>query len=376
MATTSKQQTEAPAERQRAQSPYEKWIASTGVPVHRGYFVEDVRTLELGPWPERECDAAFLALTGQEGISEARVTEIGPAKTLPPLRYALDEITYVVEGRGMTTVWPGENGPKKTFEWEKHSMFMVPRGFNYQLTNSSGTTPVRLLHYNYMPIAMNIVPDPKFFFESDYVNPEVLAEGDLYSEATAVSRNDPRGADRVWWYGRFFPDMRAWDKLHTYQERGAGGHRVGVVFSGSTMWSHMSVFPVGTYKKAHRHGPGVVIIIPAGEGYSIMWPEGGERVVIPWHEASVFVPPSRWFHQHFNVGGEPARYLAFHAVRGAGQSEQVRNLAADQIEYPDEERFVREKFEAELAKRDLKTLMPEQAYTDPNYEFGYEMAGD
>ncbi|MCH7608435.1 MAG: hypothetical protein IIC94_07710, partial [Chloroflexi bacterium] len=72
MATTSKQQTEAPAERQRAQSPYEKWIASTGVPVHRGYFVEDVRTLELGPWPERECDAAFLALTGQEGISEAR----------------------------------------------------------------------------------------------------------------------------------------------------------------------------------------------------------------------------------------------------------------------------------------------------------------
>ncbi len=141
------------------------------------------------------------------------------------------------------------------------------------------------------------------------------------------------------------------------------------------MWSHMSVFPSRTYKKAHRHGPGVVIVIPSGEGYSIMWPEGGERVVIPWHEASVFVPPNRWFHQHFNVGGEPARYLAFHSVRGTG-GERVVDRAADQIEYPDEDTFVREKFEAELAQRDLKSLMPAQAYTDPNYEFGYDMAGD
>ncbi len=376
MTTTKQQRAQAQGSPWGRPSAYEEWIASTGVPIHRGYFIEDARTVELGPWPERECNAAFFVLAGQEGVSEARITEIAPAKTLPPMRFALDEITYVVEGRGITTIWPGENGPKKSFEWDKHSMFMVPRGYNFQLTNSSGTTPVRLLHYNYMPISMNIVPDAKFFFENEYVNAEMLGDGDLYSEAVAVSRNDPKGNDRVWWHGRFFPDMGAWDKLHTYQERGAGGHRVGVVFSGSTMWSHMSVFPSRTYKKAHRHGPGVVIIIPAGEGYSIMWPEGGERVVIPWHEASVFVPPNRWFHQHFNVGGEPARYLAFHSVRGGGQSERVANLAADQIEYPDEETFIREKFEAELAQRDLRTLMPEQAYTDPNYEFGYEMAGD
>ena len=28
---------------------------------------------------------------------------------------------------------------------------------------------------------------------------------------------------------------------------------------------------------------------------------------------------------YFNVGGAPARYLAFHAVRGTGQSERVRD---------------------------------------------------
>ena len=45
----------------------------------------------------------------------------------------------------------------------------------------------------------------------------------------------------------------------------------------------MSVFPSKTYKKAHRHGPGFMIVIPGGEGYSVMWREGQEdnKVVIP-----------------------------------------------------------------------------------------------
>ena len=43
-------------------TPYEKWMESLGVPIHRGYYIEDCRTVELGYWPERECDAAFIQL--------------------------------------------------------------------------------------------------------------------------------------------------------------------------------------------------------------------------------------------------------------------------------------------------------------------------
>ena len=42
-------------------SPYEEWVASTGVPVHRGYYVEDVRTLELGEWPKRESSSSCVS---------------------------------------------------------------------------------------------------------------------------------------------------------------------------------------------------------------------------------------------------------------------------------------------------------------------------
>jgi hypothetical protein len=97
--------------------PYDQWLETTGVPVHKGYYIEDARTVEVGPWPERECNACFLELAGCEGVTEARITEIPPGATLPPLRFALDEIVYVVEGRGTATVWSDESS-KKTFEWQ------------------------------------------------------------------------------------------------------------------------------------------------------------------------------------------------------------------------------------------------------------------
>jgi len=80
-------------------------------------------------------------------------------KSLPHFKFALDEIIYVLDGRGLTTFWEREGGPWKTFEWQKYSMFLIPRNYRYQLSNSQGNKPVRLLHYNYLPLAMSIIPN-------------------------------------------------------------------------------------------------------------------------------------------------------------------------------------------------------------------------
>ena len=44
-----------------------------------------------------------------------------------------------------------------------------------------------------------------------------------------------------------------------------------------------------------------------------MWPEGEEPRRYEWKEGTMIVPPNLWFHQHFNTGTTPARYLAFKA---------------------------------------------------------------
>ena len=362
-----------PRERAVRRIPYDNWIESTGVPVHRGYAVEDARTIPVGPWPERECNAAFVVLAGQAGVSEARITEVPPGGTTRPVTFSLDEVVYVVGGRGLTTIWAGD-GPKKSFEWGHRSIFVIPGGCTYQLSNTQGNAPSRLLHYNYLPTAMMLRPEPEFYFNNSFVQPQALYEGEGYAAARAIENPNERARQlgRPVWYGNFFPDMAAWDKLDTYQERGAGGHHVTINFAGSAIPSHMSVFPPGTYKKAHFHGPGVVIIIPAGDGYSVMWPaSGGEKIVVPWQEASIFVPPARWYHQHFNVGSQPARYVAFHAPHMYGGDPLRTQGPNSNIEYPDEEPWIRQKFEEELAKRGLKSQMPEQCYTNPDFQWDY-----
>ncbi|HEY3117150.1 MAG TPA: cupin domain-containing protein, partial [Chloroflexota bacterium] len=354
-------------------SNYEQWIRSIGIPIHRGYFVEDGRTAELGEWEEREHKAAILVLAGNENVAEFRISEIAPGQTLPPVTFGLDELVYVLSGRGLTNIWAGD-GPKKSFEWSQRSMFCLPRGSTYQLTNTSGNTPVRLLQYNYLPQAMRIQPDPEFYFNSGYANPKLIySEENVYAMAKQLPNPNPNAAalGRPMWSGNFFPDLAAWEHMHTYQERGGGGHRMGFQIPNSSLNGHMSAFPSRTYKKGHRHGPGTLIVIPSGEGFSYMWPEGSEKIYIPWHEGSIFVPPDQWFHQHFNVGAEPARYLAFHGGGGRMGGDGAPDPERDQIEYTAEDPLVRQTFERELGKLNITSLMPEQCYTDPKYEFEY-----
>ncbi|MBI2756083.1 MAG: cupin domain-containing protein [Chloroflexi bacterium] len=360
---------------------YERWRESIGIPIHRGYYMEDLTTLELGLWKERQAQAAFIELVGQEGITETRVTEIPPRGSLPAVQLAFDEVVYVLKGWGATTVWRPGSSEKKSFEWHEASMFMLPRHYLHEIHNTHGSEPIRLLHYNYLPLAMSAVPDPTFFFADGADAEDRARDLDLkqfYGEAT-LRKEEHEGV--LWgrrkeaWVGNFFPDMRVWDRLESNATRGAGGRSVFIEFPGSEMTCHMSVFAPRTYKKAHRHGPGRAIVIPTGEGYSVMWQEGKEKVVAPWRPGSMLTPPDRWFHQHFNVGSAPARYLALHPpMQFYGHAEKIEDRAKDQIEYVDEDPWIREKFEGELRARDLTSLVPAEAYEQRDYTWSTSAA--
>ena len=352
---------------------YDRWMNSQGIPVHRGYYIEDLRNIELSPWNLRECDAAFIQLEGMPGVVEGRVQEVPPGGSIKPFKQAIDEMVYVASGQGTASVWSGDGGERHTFEWSPRSLFLIPRNSWAQFNNMQGDRPARLLHYNYLPIAMSAIPNPDFFFNNPFEE-DVLAGADFYSEAEATTQEHVAegAAGRTLWLGNFFPDMGVWDKLMHRPGRGSLNRSVYMRIPGSELHAHMSVFPAGTYKKGHRHGPGRVIVIPGGEGFSIMWQEGQEKIVIHWHEASCFVPPDRWFHQHFNLGAAPGRYLALHPPNQfMGMSESVQDLSRDQIEYPDEDPWIREYFESQLAERGIESQMPDEAYLDRNYRWDY-----
>ena len=86
---------------------------------------------------------------------------------------------------------------------------MVPRNAWSQLSNMHGDRTVRLLHYNYMPLALSASPDPDFFFNNPYEEELTLQSADFYSEAQSTVNEDiaEGAARRTLWLGNFFPDM-------------------------------------------------------------------------------------------------------------------------------------------------------------------------
>ncbi|MDE3075590.1 MAG: ethanolamine ammonia lyase-activating protein, partial [Chloroflexota bacterium] len=79
-----------------------------------------------------------------------------------------------------------------------------------------------------------------------------------------------------------------------------------------------------------------------------------------WKPGTVVVPPDGWFHQHFNTGPQPARYLAlrYTGIRHRQNYESQHGEGTDlslkeggwQIEYEDEDPSIHQLFEAELAR--------------------------
>src|SRR6201987_1524544 len=147
------------------------------------------------------------------------------------------------------------------------AIFAIPLNCWYQHFNGSGQEVGRYVAVTNAPSVINLYDDIDFVFNHRHdFKSRFPAEADYYS---------PKG-ERVGYrlQTNFVADPVNLP-LITAKERGAGGGHIRFNMAKGSMNSHISQFPIGTYKKAHCHGPGAHVIILSGEGYSLMWPEGG-----------------------------------------------------------------------------------------------------
>jgi oxalate decarboxylase/phosphoglucose isomerase-like protein (cupin superfamily) len=338
-------------------SPYTRWVAAEGLDIIAAHYVPDLRTVELKPWERRGGRGVFINHEASRTSNDCYVCEIPAGGRLAPQRQLFEEMILVLDGNGSTRVW-NDAGREVTFEWQPGSLFAIPLNAHHQHFNGSGGKPARFVASTDMPPALNLYDDPEFLFgtardfpgrfdgEPDYFAPKGEQKGlllDTNFVADAVS----------------LPLIEA-------EERGAGGGHIRFAMAKGSMNSHISQFPTATYKKGHRHGPGAHVIILSGRGYSLMWPEGEEPRRYEWGPGTLIVPPNMWFHQHFNTGTEPARYLAFkhetvsvRNAQGVPKAWISRRIGGDQIDYADETPLVRRLFRDALAEHGLKPEMDE-----------------
>src|SRR5579883_283062 len=333
--------------------PYDEFLQKEGIPNYTGFAIEDVAAVETKPWARKGGSGAYINLDGNGGTNDCYVVDIPPGGKLNPGRQMFEEMVWVVEGSGSTRVWYDENN-KVSFEWNKGSLFAIPLNAMHQHFNGSGQQKARLLGVTDAPTVINLFHSLDFVFNCDHKFPDRFSgdsnyfnsQGKMYQKRVLETN--------------FVPNTYT-QELYGWKERGAGGRNVMFELAHNTMAAHISEFPVGTYKKAHRHGPGAHVFILSGQGYSLLWQHGGQIQQVDWKPGSLVVPPNAWFHQHFNSGATPARYLALRwgsqrYLAGAFFSSDSQLADVDvkqggaQIEYPDEDPYIHKHFEELIGK--------------------------
>ncbi len=330
-------------------TPYDAWASSQGIDVVKGYFVGNVYTMPLKWWERMGGYGVFINLEGSGYLDDAYVCAIPPGKSLKPQRHLFDALVYILDGRGATVVWQ-ENGSRQSFEWQKGSLFAIPLNASYQHFNGQGDQEARLVSVTNAPLVFNLFHNEDFILRNPYDFKDRFGGEEGYFGGRGRLYND-----RVL-ETNFVSDVLGIEPI-AWNERGKGNATMFFELASSTMGAHTSQFPVGIYKKAHRHGPGARVVILTGQGYTLRWLEGKEKMRVDWGPGSIVVPPEQWFHQHFNSGAQPARYLAlkmlsrrYKLVPGKIKSDVPLNQGGWQIEYEDEDPEIRRIFEEECAK--------------------------
>src|SRR6266852_1575270 len=367
-------------------NPYTEWRKGEGLPIYTDYAIGNLRAVEVKPWKRMNASGAYIDLKGGEGVNDGYVCEIAPNSKTSSQRYLFEEVVYILSGEGETIIRSGSH--QQTLKWKAGSVIGPPLNASRQYVNTGGQ-PARFLAITNAPVVIDLFHNTDFVLNNDYVfrdryngDPSFFGGGDdhLRHKQTSAEESEQAGGVYTWDSG-FVPDARNIG-LKVSRERGAGNKRIELQLSDNTMQAHISEFEVGTYKKAHRHGPGSHVVMLNGTGYTLMWKgslkysDAPEQQRVDFTEASLFVPPDGWFHQHFNTGRDPARYLAatwggdgkwfMRALGGGGRTHRLGKTSirkgGNLIEYEDEDPAIREIFESELHKNGVESRMkPEGA---------------
>jgi mannose-6-phosphate isomerase-like protein (cupin superfamily) len=377
----------------RRRFPYYQWMESEEIPIHfETAGVADLTKVPRQPWGRTGAGlGTFIELIGTYQAERGLfVCEIPPGKALDIQHHLYEQFTLILQGRGATEIWT-KDGPTRTFEWSKGSLFAPPRNTYYRMINL-GPEPVIYFGVTNAPRLFNGLfgayyvnqpsPDYDMVFNCDYTFGSTYDGQEDYFKRTDNRVTSGRYGNTIW-HTNFIPNVSE-EFVDDLEQKVAGGQLTGYRMAGGFPSGHISEWPVGRYHKAHHHGPGAVLVGLKGEGYVNLWPRswgihpwqdghGDEVTLVEWGPNSIYVPPDNWFHQHMSSGKVPARHVAVYGgttpmAMGRG-GEGIYNSVREGgvlIEYEDEDPEVRRYFIEENRRKGVECDMPPVTYrTDP-----------
>lgn len=343
---------------------YLEWLKIEGIPVVEDFGVH-LPEVQTRPWPRYGVGGAAVHLKGRGDFVSMFVLDLAPGAASAPQRHLYEEVIYVLSGRGSTTIETAD-GRTHGFEWGPRSLFAIPLNTRYRHFNGSGAEHARLAVTTNLPAVLNMFHNEAFVFDNPFRFDERVGQSKYFGGEGDFIAVRP---GQHMWESNFVPDLAAID-LKGWDERGKGSKNIMFILADGTMHAHISEMQPGSYKKAHRHGPDFHVMCVTGHGYSLLWYEGeADFRQVRWRHGTVFAPPDRMFHQHFNTSERPSRYLATafgslrypfteskrRALLGSTEGSQGAvavsvKLGGDQIEFEDQSPRIEALYREELTR--------------------------
>jgi len=163
------------------------------------------------------------------------------------------------------------------------------------------------------------------------------------------------------------------------------------LMAGNRFYQFIGQYETGRYSKAHKHHSTAVLICLKGRGYTYTWHESlgpapwrdgaAEKVLRQDYEYGGIVSAAPmagdWFHQHFGIGKDGLRVLAWHgpnnhpALKAGRPGEAMRdvwavdlNKGGNAIPYHMEDLALRREYEDTLAREGLISRMEPRFYEE------------
>lgn len=367
-------------------SPYDLFIESQGIPIHRDIGVHKIQNLPLAPWKRLGGRGTAIQLLGSEHLWGMYVVEVPGRGALNPERHLYEEIYYVVEGRGTTEVWQESRPKKQTFEWGPGSLFAIPLNAWHRVVNAT-SSPALLLAGTTAPNVINLIRDAEFMMNCPYDFLKRFDASDDYFKPVEDIYADPvRGLAMR--QTNIIPDILTCE-LPRDNRRSFSYRRVEPHMAWANFYMKIAQYATGQYSKAHKHSSGAILVCIKGKGYSYTWPDRlgmrpweaglGDQVKKQTYEpvGMISAAPMRgdWFHQHFGTHPDGLRLLVFDGPYGPGfrhggaPGDETKDGGAIDtrdggraISYVDEDPQIRKAYQAALAAEGMTTGMPVWAY--------------
>jgi gentisate 1,2-dioxygenase len=279
------------------------------IPIFEGIVINDVRTIELQPWPQlgETIRGLYLKFSDYQ-MTDGRILELPPHGSAKSQRHFFEMGVYLFGGPGHTII-QHEDGESQRIDWDYKTLFSIPLNVRYQHFNDSDQ-PVRMLAISSFPFLMNAIDNERFLFDNEFEMRDRFDPGQDFQNT--VKHILPNRAVR-----NVVPDAVEHETVQQKHRRN-GATGMSWQMAGNTMLSlRVSEMAPEMYKTAHRHSSEAFILFVSGKGYSVTWSEGryAQRYRVDWSEGTLFVPPIYWYHQHLNPGSVPARFVAVNTPR-------------------------------------------------------------